>query len=302
MPSSDIVALAKAAVYGGNGEHTRSIILSLAAESSRNGHKIVAEQLKIIAGRTPVNSPLPDALTNKPASATLESLTLTPSIKNAAEQIVAEYKNAKKLRNNGIEPRNRLLLFGAPGNGKTSFAEALAERLRLPFYIVRYDALIDRNFGDSNKALRTVFDFVNHSPCVLFFDEFDTVATERGNDNDIGEMRRIVSFLLMLIDQMSPDVVFIAATNHEGLLDRAFWRRFQFHIDFPSPSHDELVRFIERHLSYPAISDIVSRLGAISYAEATDFCLGVRRRQIIFDTPINEAIELELKAISFTDR
>ena len=84
---------------------------------------------------------------------------------------------------------------GPPGNGKTSFAEAIAEALVLPFFVVRYDALIGSYLGETNARLRTLFDYVRTRPSVLFFDEFDAIGKERGDTHETGEIKRVVSFL-----------------------------------------------------------------------------------------------------------
>lgn len=91
-----------------------------------------------------------------------------------------------------------------PGNGKTSFAEAIAEGLGLPFYVVRYDALIGSYLGETNARLRKLFDYVRTTPSVLFFDEFDAIGKERGDTHETGEIKRVVSFLLMQLGISNP--------------------------------------------------------------------------------------------------
>ena len=135
-----------------------------------------------------------------------------------------------------MEPRHRILLSGPPGNGKTSFAEAIAEALALPLFMVRYDSLVGSYLGETNTRLRALCDYVRTRPSVLFFDEFDALGKERGDTHETGEIKRVVSFLIMQLDQMPSYVVVIAATNHAELLDRAVWRRFQMRLGFPSPA------------------------------------------------------------------
>ncbi|MGV2196779.1 AAA family ATPase [Agrobacterium vitis] len=153
-------------------------------------------------------------------------------VDQSGQQLIEEHMRADVLRTHGYEPRHRVLLSGPPGNGKTSFAEAIAEGLGLPFFVVRYDALIGSYLGETNARLRKFFDYVRTRPSVLFFDEFDSIGKERGDTHETGEIKRVVSFLLMQLDQLPSYVLVIAATNHAELLDRAVWRRFQMRLSF----------------------------------------------------------------------
>jgi SpoVK/Ycf46/Vps4 family AAA+-type ATPase len=216
--------------------------------------------------------------------------------------LVEEHVRADVLRAHGYEPRHRILLSGPPGNGKTSFAEAVAEALALPFFVIRYDALIGSYLGETNARLRRLFDYVRTQSSILLFDEFDAIGKERGDTHETGEIKRVVSFLLMQLDQLASYVIVIAATNHAELLDRAVWRRFQIRLAFPAPDRSQLQVFLDRIVSsWPeaprlSVQKIVGRLGGVSYAEALDFCQNVRRRHILGlgDIGIDEALRKEL--------
>ncbi|MPN56452.1 hypothetical protein SDC9_204141 [bioreactor metagenome] len=71
---------------------------------------------------------------------------------------------------------------------------------------------------------------------MLFFDEFETLGKERGDQHETGEIKRVVSSLLLQIDALPSYVVIIEATNHETLLDKAAWRRFQIKLELDKPS------------------------------------------------------------------
>ena len=101
------------------------------------------------------------------------------------------------LRSHGIQPRHRVLLSGPPGNGKTALAEATAEGLGIPLLTVRYEALIGSFLGETTQRLGQLFDRVHTMPCVLFFDEFDVVSKERGDVHETGEIKRVVSELVV---------------------------------------------------------------------------------------------------------
>src|SRR5262249_40574409 len=133
---------------------------------------------------------------------------------------------------------------------------------------------------------KRAFDYARTTPCVLFFDEFDTLGKERGDIHETGEIKRVVTSLLMQIDDLPSYVVVIAATNHSELLDRAVWRRFELPLFLPAPDTKHLVAFIE-HLQERAklelglsAQQIAKSLGAVSYGEAEQFCIDVARRQV----------------------
>ena len=124
----------------------------------------------------------------------------------------------------------RLMLYGPPGTGKTQTIKWIAGELSLPLITVRCDTLIGSLLGQTSKNLRRVFEYASETPCVLFLDEFDALANARGNERDIGELQRVVISLLQNIDALEKNIVLVAASNHEQLLDRAIWRRFPFQV------------------------------------------------------------------------
>ncbi len=233
----------------------------------------------------------------------LDDMVLSESCRAAVGQLIEEQQRSSLLRAHGLDPRHRLLLVGPPGNGKTSLAEAIAESLAVPFFVVRYEVMIGSYLGETASRLKRVFDYVRTTPCVLFFDEFDAVGKERGDIHETGEIKRVVTSLLMHVDELPGYAVVIAATNHSELLDRAVWRRFQIRLGLPAPGEKELTEYLERFLASfdprPGITapSIAKRLGAISYAEAEEFTLDVRRRDVMTrkERPLKKTIEEQLK-------
>lgn len=98
----------------------------------------------------------------------LDSLILPRELIHICEQYVQEQNRAELLRSYGLEPRNRILLIGAPGNGKTSLAEALAETMMVPLYIVKYDSIVGAYLGETASRLRILMDYVRSRKCILF--------------------------------------------------------------------------------------------------------------------------------------
>ena len=217
----------------------------------------------------------------------LEDMVLSDVTRRACSELIEEQHRASVLRAQSLEPRHRVLLVGPPGNGKTSLAEAIAESLAVPFFVVRYEAMVGSFLGETATRLKHVFDYVRTTPCVLFFDEFDAVGKERGDMHETGEIKRVVSSLLMQVDDLPSYAVVLAATNHAELLDRAVWRRFQIRLTMDAPKRAQLTAYLERFatsLSEPlgrTPMTIARRLGRISYAEAEEFCLDIRRRSAL---------------------
>jgi peroxin-6 len=128
-----------------------------------------------------------------------------------------------------------ILLYGPPGTGKTLLAKAVATSCNLNFFSVKGPELLNMYIGESEANVRRVFQRARDAkPCVIFFDELDSVAPKRGNHGDSGGvMDRIVSQLLAELDGMSSgkgstDVFVIGATNRPDLLDGALLRPGRF--------------------------------------------------------------------------
>jgi SpoVK/Ycf46/Vps4 family AAA+-type ATPase len=166
----------------------------------------------------------------------LDSIILDKAVKDAIREVIEEQHRRDLLRSHGLEPRHKLLFSGPPGNGKTTLAEAIANELMTPLFVVRYEAVIGSFLGETSGRLKKLFDFVRNHECVLFFDEFDTLGKERGDKNETGEIKRVVSSLLLQIDSLPSNVIVITATNHAELLDRAAWRRFQLRLNLEKPN------------------------------------------------------------------
>jgi len=177
----------------------------------------------------------------------LSDLTLNGVTHRAVTRIVEEQHANERFRSRGLRPSNRLLFFGPPGCGKTVTAEAIAKTLFLPLALVRFDAVVSSYLGETASNLRKVFDFARRRPMLLFFDEVDAIGKRRDDADDHGELKRVVSAFLLLLDRFTADTVTIAATNHEALLDTALWRRFDEVIYFPRPAAGEIEILLGRY-------------------------------------------------------
>ncbi|MBA3068962.1 MAG: AAA family ATPase [Hyphomonas sp.] len=296
MARSDLlISLVKAGAAGDRSSLT-STVEAIVAEERSKSHHVLADRLHRALQSVPVTSSSElkragaagrDFVIESEPRVTLESLILTLPAHQLSVQLIEEQRRADLLRSQGMQPRHRVLLSGPPGNGKTSLAEAIAEAVAVPLLTVRYDALVGSYLGETNARLARLFEYARTTPCVLFFDEFDAVGKERGDVHETGEIKRVVSFLLMQLDQLPSYVIVVAATNHAELLDRAVWRRFQLRIDMPTPSPDAVALLVERFFAaWPEETGttpekVANQLGNTNFAEVFEFCQNIRRRHIL---------------------
>jgi SpoVK/Ycf46/Vps4 family AAA+-type ATPase len=154
-------------------------------------------------------------------------------------QVAKEYYRRDILAASGLKPKQRILFYGPPGTGKTLAAQVLAGVLSLPLVIVRFDAIVSSYLGETAANLRRVFEFIQRGQWIVLFDEFDAIGKDRNNPFEHGELKRVVNTLLQLMDAFRGESLLIAATNHEGLLDSAIWRRFEAVVPFALPSEQD---------------------------------------------------------------
>lgn len=295
MARADLLLHLAEAALSGDDDRVRTTIEALSAEERVKRHTVLAEDLARLLNRPrrpPVRShgaigKNDDGFAEIYPKRRLQELALPDIARDELSMLVEEQIRSDVLRAYNVEPRHRVLLVGPPGNGKTSCAEALATELAVPLLVVRYEAIITSFLGETSTKLGQVLDEARRRHCVLFLDEFDALAKERGDEHDAGEMKRIVSTLLLQLDRLPSHVVVCAATNHSELLDRAVWRRFQARITLPAPTREQSLRFAEQvrdrlgmHLPR-SLRTIIDKIGAISYAEVEDILVELRRRQIL---------------------
>ena len=132
-----------------------------------------------------------------------------------------------------IKPGGKILLYGPPGTGKTLVARAIAGEIDAAFYSVSCQDLISKWLGESSERINKLFDEAQkHEKAIIFFDEFDSVAGKRDNDNDSPAMARFVATFLTKVDGFKPSqnkmLLLIAATNRPWALDPAMLRGGRF--------------------------------------------------------------------------
>ena len=299
MARSDlIINLVKAGVKGDEAE-VRATAEAIAADERSKKHTGVADRIsRVLETAKPVNGNnhtqsrmrVRDGsggiLCREPRRS-INTLYLDPIVRCACNELIEEQYRADILRVHGLEPRHRVLLVGPPGNGKTSLAESLAFELALPLFIVRYEAVITSYLGETAQRLKRLFDFVRTEPCVLFFDEFDAVGKERGDLHETGEIKRVVTTLLLQLDDLPSYCVLVGATNHPELLDRATWRRFEIRLELDAPSQKQMILYFSDRLKmldgqpgYTA-KRLCEAIAPRSFSEAEAFFLDVNRYVVL---------------------
>ncbi len=293
-------------------------IEAIIAEEKKKQHNVLADELvsALNTSSPHINKSIPNGFSDKPdiyylqseSNKRLEDLVLTKRVIAEVNGIVEEQHRADLLRSYSLEPRNRILLVGPPGNGKTSLAEAVSRALMLPLFVVRYDAIISSYLGETASRLKKLFDFARTQNCVLFFDEFDTLGKERGDTHETGEIKRVVSSLLLQIDSLPSYSVVIAATNHPELLDRAVWRRFQVQIRLEKPTREQILMWFDKFqkkvshdLKFPTERLVKSLYGA-SFSDIEEFATSILRKHILAlpESDFAKSIDLSLEEFLLT--
>ncbi|TJW11370.1 AAA family ATPase [Parvibacter caecicola] len=275
---------------------------AVCAEEREKQHTVLAERIEkiLLTARHTRQRPKQDAnivkhgtvgaqslFFEKAPTRRMSELILPNYVQELCEGLIEEQLRSDLLRSYGLEPRHKMLFVGAPGNGKTTLAEAIAESLMIPFYTVRYEQLIGSYLGETASRLSQLFDYARTRPCVLFFDEFETLGKERGDTHETGEIKRVVSSLLLQIDSLPSYVIVIAATNHDILLDKAAWRRFQIRIELPLPTRAALAAWLslyERKNGFDfgiEPETIAKKIYGCSFAEAEEIATEIYRRYVL---------------------
>ena len=161
-------------------------------------------------------------------------------------------KNKDAFRRMGVKPPKGVLVYGAPGTGKTMLAKAVANESKANFILVKGPELLSKWVGESEKAVRKIFEKARQtSPTIIFFDEIDSLAPKRGGSGDDHVAERVVNQLLTEIDGLQElnDIVIMGATNRPDIMDTALLRpgRFDRILLVPAPDFDSRKHIFKVH-------------------------------------------------------
>lgn len=167
--------------------------------------------------------------------------------KTAMKDVALGIVNAKIYEENGAKIPSGILLEGEPGTGKTLLARALAGEIKVPFFQYSATEMSSKWVGESEEKVRQIFSYAKeHSPCIIFFDEIDSIATSRKSGMSSHD-KKLLNQLLTSLDGFNPrdGVIFIAATNFAESLDEAIKRPGRFdrivHVDLPDENEREAI-------------------------------------------------------------
>lgn len=295
-------------------------------DEQEKGHHVLSKQLKAILDQNlhtskKLNNELKDIFSgsnlrgNKkefplavqiPREELRHEMVLSKEVEGKFERIEKEFVARQRLAKHGLRPKQKILFFGPPGCGKSMGAERLAWNIGLPFYKVRFEAVISSYLGESLVNLKKLFDSIQHFPCVLLLDEFDIIAKSRNYGQDVGEMHRLVNMVLFLLEEYSAPGLLVATTNLETSLDKAVFRRFDEVVEITKPGEEEILRLLEMTFSATKIASKIDfkkylqKLKGFSSAEIVKIAENIIKSSVInasekidddsFDKIISETI------------
>lgn len=231
----------------------------------------------------------------------LREIVLTSEARSSIDRLIEEQKRSDELRRYRLPVRSKLLVYGPPGCGKTLTAEVIARELGMPLLVAKIDALISSLLGQTASNLRRMFEYAAKRPCVLFLDEFDALARTRSDSGEHNELRRVVNSLLGMIDCYQSRGVLVAATNLEGALDPAIWRRFDEVVGLSTPTKQEALALLELTFkNFPItfeLEGVSGKLTEFSFAEIERIALDsiktavLKRRKSVTETDFAAALK-----------
>jgi transitional endoplasmic reticulum ATPase len=184
----------------------------------------------------------------------------------------------------GINPPRGILLYGPPGCGKTLLARAVATETKANFISIKGPELLSKYVGESEKAIREIFRKAKMAaPCIIFFDEFDSIAPSRGrHTSDSGVSEKVLSQFLTELDglEVKKDIIVIAATNRPDILDPALIRpgRIDRILLVPAPDEEgreKILKIFTKDMPLAAnidLSELNKKLDGFTGADIETLC------------------------------
>ncbi|MTJ06691.1 AAA family ATPase [Anabaena sp. UHCC 0204] len=243
-----------------------------------------AHSLTLLSSKQRFNHPFIVAI---PRERLRHHMILSDVVEERFRRIEREYVARDRLAHHGLRYRQKILLYGTPGCGKTMGAERLAWNTGLPLVKVRFDAMVSSFLGETATNLREVFETASQTPCLLFIDECDAIAKSREDVQEVGEIKRVVNTFLQLLDEYeASNGLLVAATNLTKFLDEAVWRRFDDVIEVPKPTTAEIQAILKQTLSSVEVGiinweTIVQKLDKLSAAQIVRVAQDAAKRAIL---------------------
>lgn len=284
--------------FSDDSERFLTLALQVAAHEAKQGHGALAHEIRDLVDKARsdrkrrsiqgIPAELDTLMEADLPAVPLSALVVPEALLDRISRIVQEYRQRDKLRLHSLRHRRKILLTGPPGTGKTLTARVLAHELRLPLFTVQSDRLVTKFMGETGARLRQMFELIQEREGVYLFDEFDALGGGRTRENDVGEMRRVLTALLQFIEAESSDSIIVASTNSPELLDRALFRRFDDILAYDLPGEIERKRLMANTLGtflpnrfgwQAAIADSAG----LSSAETVQACLDALKEAVLED-------------------
>ena len=261
-----------------------------------------AHSLTLLSSKQRFNHPF---IVTTPRERLRHHMILSDVVEDRFRRIEREYVARDRLAHHGLRYRQKILLYGTPGCGKTMGAERLAWNTGLTLVKVRFDAMVSSFLGETATNLREVFETVSQIPCLLFIDECDAIAKSREDIQEVGEIKRVVNTFLQLLDEYeASNGLLVAATNLTKFLDEAVWRRFDDVIEVPKPTAIEIEAILKQTLSSVEVGTInwkiiVQKLHKLSAAQIVRVAQDAAKRAILDreELVIQEHLEASIQDI-----
>lgn len=282
-----------------NTERFNTVALQIAAHEAKLGHTNLANDIKKLIDNAkfskpklrPINPDLQGLVLEIFPNERLNDLIVSDLIKGRINRIINEFIQKDKLFRHNLENRRKILFSGPPGTGKTMTASIIANELHLPIYVILMEKVVTKYMGETSAKLRQIFDLIEDIPGVYLFDEFDAIGSQRGKENDVGEMRRVLNSFLQFIERDHSESLIIAATNNLELLDQALFRRFDDVIHYHLPNDDEKILLLKSRIGTSInkneLTKILPQLESLSHAEINQACLDAIKESVLDDKKID---------------
>ncbi len=285
----------------GDDDLFRSVALQIAAHEATKGNERLAQELKELADKAKHQHAgvppkiVPIARTTGELAGLVQAsypgmrlsdMVLADQTRATLEEVIFQQRQRDLLRSHGLSPKRKLLLVGPPGCGKTMTASMLAGECDMPLLFVQLHALITRYMGETAAKLHLIFDAMSSTRGVYLFDEFDAIGATRSAGNDVGEIRRILNSFLLFLERDATESLIIAATNFQGMLDDALFRRFDDVINYELPDKVMIRQLIENRLTIFDLSsvkwaNVEIAGGGLSHAEIARACDDAARNTVL---------------------
>lgn len=299
MATAEQLKLLAKAHYEGDKNRFDTVLIQIAASEANKGHSNLARDLKKLIDKSNfqnkkikfIDPDLENLIVERETSHRLSDLVVSKDVLNSINNVIKEYRNRQKLLQYGLQNRKKLLLAGPPGTGKTLTASVLTHELGLPLFIIQTDRLVTKYLGETSQKLSKVFEYMENFDGVYLFDEFDSIASERNFENDVGEIRRVINSFLQQIEA-NENCFIIGATNNPQLLDKAIFRRFDDVIVYDLPDFHQIKKIIRNTLATFIVEkidyDLIAKKAiGLSHAEVVSACKDTIKESILNDLNIN---------------